>query len=584
MLALLMLAASLAVVPGTHAGTPQDPEVADPEGDQQTSAGPLVLDPDGFDDVDILAAWVHEDFDVFGEAERLVGMGVQLAAAPEEDTQVVLAFQVQSGPRSLPNSTAAGETYEITITGGTVSGVPDAQLTVNDNGMVGLAFPKAEIGAVAGDRLTNLTVTTARSSSGTVMPPVTQDDESGSDAAGPGRDYTFFRPPLTHAVLIEIIGGNKNVDGTPQGFEGFVVEADHGDQEFEVRYRIQNLGSDPDTFAVGATGSAGIGPLPEIAATFELDSNEAEEGTWSFRLDDARQNVTLTLTATASDGTSDSAVLTVLVPEAVLPDAREVYPAGLDFMTPVAEWSGLDDTLGDHAELFAFAILVLLFFILVFLLLFLRRPLPIAAAVEAPPIEPAKAFAAGVTGRHPARSRTTAAASVETEGAQTTAPTTAGDAMAAPAMAGHATGHAKGVELDVVHSPEDPDFADRVTTTAVVRNMRKEDRRLRVVLRVDGKAKVEEEIEVVARGSREVRLPWLAGPGKNAASVEVHEACRTKAPTRGGQGASDQAPTGLPKPSAGRPRSRDWLGRDLRLASPETCCWPDATPLAGLVR
>src|SRR5687767_9101264 len=63
---LLLLLAALAFP--SQAGSAEDPEVEDEEDDQETEAGPVVVEPDTFADIDILAAWVAEDFvDAVGE-------------------------------------------------------------------------------------------------------------------------------------------------------------------------------------------------------------------------------------------------------------------------------------------------------------------------------------------------------------------------------------------------------------------------------------------------------------------------------------------------------------------------------------
>jgi hypothetical protein len=73
----------------------------------------------------------------------------------------------------------------------------------------------------------------------------------------------------------------------------------------------------------------------------------------------------------------------------------------------------------------------------------------------------------------------------------------------------------------VRHDPPDPLPGGTVTTTATIHNDGNAPAALRVVLLVDGKAVVEERIEVAARTTREAGLPWTAGAGKNQVKVQV---------------------------------------------------------------
>lgn len=81
---------------------------------------------------------------------------------------------------------------------------------------------------------------------------------------------------------------------------------------------------------------------------------------------------------------------------------------------------------------------------------------------------------------------------------------------------------ARDIQLaSVRHEPPDPLPGGTVTTTATIHNDGGGPASLRVVLMVDAHPVVEERIEVAARSTREVALPWTAGAGKNQVKVQV---------------------------------------------------------------
>ncbi|HUR62171.1 MAG TPA: hypothetical protein VM286_07390 [Candidatus Thermoplasmatota archaeon] len=81
---------------------------------------------------------------------------------------------------------------------------------------------------------------------------------------------------------------------------------------------------------------------------------------------------------------------------------------------------------------------------------------------------------------------------------------------------------ARDIQLaSVRHEPPDPLPGGTVTTTATIRNDGGGPAALRIVLMVDAHPVLEERVEVAARSTREVALPWTAGAGKNQVKVQV---------------------------------------------------------------
>lgn len=81
---------------------------------------------------------------------------------------------------------------------------------------------------------------------------------------------------------------------------------------------------------------------------------------------------------------------------------------------------------------------------------------------------------------------------------------------------------ARDIRLAAVrHEPPDPLPGGTVTTTATIHNDGSAPAALRLVLLLDGRPVVEERVEVAARSTREVGLPWSAGAGKNQVKVQV---------------------------------------------------------------
>ncbi len=374
----VLLVALLMAVPAALAGSREAPEVSDPAGDQAVEAGLLVVggvNQDAFSDVDIVAAWVEE-------ANGTVSITVETTAALTDATALSVSFAVERGPTSYHNSTATGAVFTLNVTGLAASGADGVTGTQNGT-LYTFAVPLLSLGATGGDLLANLTVHAARTNGGNFPDPITEDDQAGQDVApdsGGGAPYTFFRVPVEAAfTLIPQAGEVTVVGGEAEPFTGPTASVPAADAAVSYTVEVRNTGTDPDGFnftvqspdaAFRATVTpAAVSLLPGEAAalTVGVEATDAPDG-----------EASLTLAGRSDRGATASLalVLDVQLPAAPAPPAeREPTPAGLGFLTPAAEALGLDDALGEYAELFLLALLVLLAILLVFLLMALtRRP------------------------------------------------------------------------------------------------------------------------------------------------------------------------------------------------------------------
>jgi hypothetical protein len=75
--------------------------------------------------------------------------------------------------------------------------------------------------------------------------------------------------------------------------------------------------------------------------------------------------------------------------------------------------------------------------------------------------------------------------------------------------------------VNIQHDPARPVAGGTVLTTATLQNDGATSAHMRVVLMLDGKAVKEENIEIPAAGSRQVRLPWTATNGPTRVKVQA---------------------------------------------------------------
>jgi hypothetical protein len=528
----LLLALAAAWSLPASAGTAEDPEVTDPAGDQAVTQGALPVTVPGvndeaFDDVDVLAAYVAE----FGPSTRIV---VQTAAGWTTGS-MTLAFNLTKGPDSLPSSTAAGRSFTVHVNGTTVAGVNGTAATTTDG--LRIDIPTEALGAVGGDVLAGLSIATARTDPGNLA-DLEQDDQAGSDEAGPGRDYTFSRPAPIGLVRLDILGGTAG----DRAFNGSSV-AGAFPSGSSVRLRVTNEGLDADevSIVVGRPGNQPVGT--NLTEPILVPAGGSRTVTAALLFPNEGElpagSTNLTFTATSALGARVSAVLRIQVP-GVSPEERGVRPAGLGWLTSAAEGLGLDGAFGAYAEAFLLALIVLLAILAIYLLLALgRSTLAGAPAPEAPFPDGAPAPAAAAARPRAAPGPSGLAETVRAKRAPPAA-TSAASAPAAPAAAAAAPASPAGpppgpatpagtapvaaIRIEEVrHQPQEPEAGQRVTTEVILRNDGPA-AALRLALSVDGKPAAERTVQVPSRATKAIELPWTAGPGDNRVRIQAFPA------------------------------------------------------------
>ena len=384
------------------AGTPEQPEVTDPAGDQAYDRGDLVgviplIEALGFNDTDVLRAWVTED-------AGAVSVAVETAAAGTETTLMNVSFAIAPGPGSVAGSTADGTRHHLNATGMTLADGAPAGATVERAGNVTyFNFTRDSVGASGGDELQDLVIETSNSDDNGTDPPFTADDQSASDRAPDegtaATTYTFERPAPVPGVEVEIRGGSiqETVDGATQtrGFTGDTVETPDDAATVDFDVVVRNTGTDADTFTLSVSGS-----LAGASATFSQDSvtigaGDEETVRLTVALDGQSGQLAPQVQVVGASGASDAAAATITIEAGPAPTTTTT-PAPTATTAPpptdaggrdpildvpplrdLAESSGLDDVFGDWAEVFLLAIALLILVLIVWLVLFLatRGPL-----------------------------------------------------------------------------------------------------------------------------------------------------------------------------------------------------------------
>lgn len=501
--AIVLLLVAAAWAPLVQGGTADDPELEDAAGDQTvTRPGNPQIPPvipgvndEAFDDIDLVAAWFEErTLDCVGEAELdcpLLTLMVKTTAGWTTGT-LTGNFTLRRGPTSYAhsNATASGTEIAFTVQGTTVSGIANSTADVGPDGLR-IRFPIPRIGAVGGDVLTGLTLAATRTDVGTVTDPaVTQDDQTGSDSAGPGGAYTMSRPEQVARWGVRVISIN-GVNGTSITLSERLA--------FPIVVEVTNLGTDRASYVLNERAEGE--PMPDYRGFGdggELDPfqsarhslNASTEG-----MDPGSARILFFV-----NGPDPLATATITY--APLAADREVVPAGLDFLTPAAESVGLDGAFGKYAELVLLALIVLLVILAIFLLVALApSTLAGASAPEAPPLKGSEAAPAGLLPLAPP-------AADEPEPMELV-----------PESAAATKGGALKIE-SVEHSPEAPEEGEEVMTEVVLRNPGPT-RQVRVVLAADDLDRDEAALTLPARATKTVRLSWTAGPGENKVRVRV---------------------------------------------------------------
>jgi hypothetical protein len=412
---------------------------------------------------------------------------------------------------------------------------------------------------------------------------VATDDSSGSDRApdgGGAAPFTLQPPPFRSDLSAAVVGGEIQESNGTRSFAGGAVATRDGNATVRFDVRVANHARSADLVRLAAPGAS---PrlqftLPD-AVRVEAGGNATLPVT--VRLRGAAPGTLSPSFEVAGSAGGDTAFATIVVQPPPPPGHRAI-PAALGFLTPLATGLGLDGPLGDYAELALLLVLVLLAVVLVFLALSATQTPWIRLEVQPRRVLAAPGGVAEFRIRlDKARRGVASAKAVLRRAAWNSAfrfrgPTPEGTVQLDPAnpaegilrvevppgtpsleretvefdivplsadgaeMPRHrAHGHvtvqalqpagtdprvpkARDIQLAAVrHEPPDPLPGGTVTTTATIHNDGSIPAVLRLVLLLDGKPVVEERVEVAARSTREVGLPWTAGAGKNQVKVQV---------------------------------------------------------------
>ena len=544
--------------------------VTDPAGDQDVTNPCLDPDMPNFDGVDITAITIGPTDGAAPNGQESYVLSIQTTGAATASQGIDLSLNITKGPQSLPGSTADGQAVTLFFRG-TAPPFGFGQVEAGAGGLR-YTFKPSDLHAVGGDVLHILGVAAGDRTDGALPPPVTQDDCSGEDSVGAGTTaFTFLRPPVASNLAVAVTGGKAFfANNTSIGFSGSFLVMDEAPQRIVLDVRIENKGLDPDTVEVTArTSKATVLVKPGAAETVALTL----QGPFGVGTGTIGVFVKPSLPL-AVGGSQPNVAFTLTISPTPPVAEREVIPAGLAFLTPLATGVGLDGPLGSYAELAILLLALVLLVALLFLLATLSRPwvkahaetghivAPIGGSVQVElavdrvrrGVQSVRAvlrqagWPATVGGQPtidlPPDGRAILRVEVPSGAVPKDRQTIevdlvpiAADGSEHPSRAAHAKVTVQaglpttpmgprytvaGIELaGVRHEPPQPRPGETVVTTATVRNGAASPAPLRVALTVDGQVRAERRIEVPARSAAEVPLDWVAGAGANQVKVQV---------------------------------------------------------------
>lgn len=629
---LLMIAL---LVPIASAGTAAAPEVEDDDNDASAST---TCDPPGCVDssgapsklgqAEIFHAWVSQRNETGvlvnpTTTPDILRFHVATAAAGDDDTKVDLAFLVNETEESrwFGNGSKA---FSFSVTGTTPDANAPLNTTATRNGTVlEIDLWLEHMDVVGGDVINNITLTVTDTASSSA--PLAGWSHTTTDTApdtGFSTNLTIFRPAPTSALLLQVVGGSvtETINGTVEqnGFTGDLLALTPTEGDINatatIQLRVTNIGNEPDTGNVTFLDPAGVlanlpievqfgnasfDLVPGASTTFEATAvfNATQAGTHSIRF-----------TAEGDRGGVAAASLRAQVPNEILvlppggttpppttsapptggegDGQRTPVPAGLSFLSPMAEGLGLDKAFGDYAELVLLSLLVLLLILIVFLIVMLVRrgglsisveprtidvppgglaefkvhvrnskgePVDAVASFEGDPTwETSVAFGGTELREHGIEAGLHLGSKDDESGTRTgtlrvKAPRGADDKESdrvtlhvAPLDANGlpkrgkttqvrvrtvAGGDALPIRLAAVdHEPEAPEPGDVVETTARIENDSDDDTyHLRVVLNVDGEDLQEQPVSIPPRNARAVVFSWQVPAGSSKIRVRIFE-------------------------------------------------------------
>ncbi|MHB8634496.1 MAG: hypothetical protein ACYDBQ_11130 [Thermoplasmatota archaeon] len=476
-----------------------NPQVTDPAGDVKATGGlpaapptplpsPLPRGSPDWSDIDLLQGNVFE-------SPGSVHVLVQTVAPLSATATLAVRFTLDHGPQSVYGSTAHASAFVLKVVNHTLVASPAGSAVVFNGTFTDITVPRASLSASGGDVIANLTLATNRTDNGGT--PITQDDQVGTDTApdppAVGHPYTLARAPATAGLAVAR-------DGPPLAGRPGV--------RLDLFVRVSNTGSEPDVVTL-APSWPGVAPVP-----FTLLPAQERAANLSVEVPaDAAGNVTFTVVATGTSGARAtlSIPVAVAVPAVVGHHAR---PGSLSWLTPFAQGVGLVALLGDDAEAFVLALIVLAGLLALFLGLGLQRGPPVPQPTEKPILRPGVAPRAG--GRRVLDYG---------DGLEIEVTGDVGDLLSEPEPRPASpieVGPAATVRLaEVRHDPATPKPGATVTTTATVQNDTGTAARLAVVLSVEGEELARKVVDVPAQSASAVLLEWKARPGRNPVRVQV---------------------------------------------------------------
>lgn len=493
---------------GADAGDADDPEWTDPTGDVVVTEGGVAtgqLSGDDFADVDLLAAWFETvpTHDYPG-----IRLTLQAAAPVLADTQTTIRLQANATditegapvrPTDRPEITVVLLGDEVTEGPATFGGVITDDLLVID-------FDYHSLEAAGGDDILLVAVERERSRTATV--PILDADQVATDSfEGAARAFPIPRGPVEAGLTLEVLEGTL-VDATgTYPFTALPVSTEDRNARIDLVVRVANTGTDHDTLRV--TADAGRGAIVSVPAGAQLvaPGNDTEFPV-TVRLRGAIADVELWINATSDRGgeAAFTSGLTVIGPPGQTPSlppftpppqpqapGRTPVPAGLTWLTGLAEWTGLDEPLGEYAELVLLSILVLL-----------------AVTV----------MVAGWAATRASRSPTVPPEDQDAPDGEVLLEAASMQHVRQQIIPGKPT-----LVLDSLeHVPDPPEPGDDMTSTVTVANTGAVGARLRAVLEVDGRIMSERLVAAPAHQRVRIRFPWHAGTGRNEAVVRFYAA------------------------------------------------------------
>jgi hypothetical protein len=560
---------------------------SDPSGDQAI-VGPQVPNPaappPAYRNVDITAVLAVQAT----QSPTLVRLYVNFSAPPTARQAVEFQFIVAKGPDSAPGSTATGAAKTVTVTGTTVTGAEGATAGASGSQLF-IDLPYTSIGAAPGDRIESLVVTASDrdggpTGGGPLPDTVPTDDSSASDRApdgGAAAPFTLQPPPFRSDLVATVQGGDVSDRNGTHAVVGGTFATRDGNATVEFDLVVANHAGAADAVRIGLLDPP-LRAQATLPAVFTVPAGGESSQRVLIQLQGAAPGtLTFRLQAKGLAGESTATATVVVLPP--LPPGHHAIPSALAFLTPLVTSLGLDDPLGNYAELAFLLFLVLVAVVTLFLALFLvqtpwlrvaveprralaapggvaefrirldkarrgvasakavlrrapwasafrfRGPVPAVGSVQLDPANPAEGILrVEVPPGTPSLERETVEFDIvplDADGAEMPRHRARSHVTVQalqPARTDPRVPKARDIQLAAVrHDPTDPLPGGTVTTHATIRNDGSGPSALRVVLLVDGHPVVEERIELAARATRDVALPWTAGAGKNQVKVQV---------------------------------------------------------------